>query len=113
VQVHLGWPAFAAAYRAELEQWPLRTRLAVVHQIVGWLRTAPTVTVLSFERSLSCEQMRLAAEHLDDPGPAWAQRHVFRDWLVSLLDSREPPGVANVRTEPGGAVQRGKLVTGG
>lgn len=39
--LHLGWPAFAAAYRAELEQQLFRTRLAVARQIAAWLRAVP------------------------------------------------------------------------
>ena len=30
--IHLGWPDFAAGYRAELEEWPSLTRLAVARQ---------------------------------------------------------------------------------
>jgi hypothetical protein len=52
---HLGWPAFAAAYRAELEAWPCHTRLAIAQQIAAWLHTAPTVTILSFEHRTPAE----------------------------------------------------------
>jgi hypothetical protein len=80
--LHLGWPAFAAAYRAELEAWPLHTRLAIARQVAAWLRSAPTVTILSFERRPPTES---TAE-------CWAQRDVFRDWLRSLLPLAVPLG---------------------
>lgn len=75
-----GWPAFAAAYRAELEAWPFLTRFAVARQVAGWLRTSPTVTILSFER-------RMPAGSTAD---CWSQRDIFRDWLVSLLPLARP-----------------------
>lgn len=70
-----GWPTFAAAYRAELEEWPFLTRFAVARLVVGWLRTNPTVTILSFER-------RVPEGSTAD---CWSQRDVFREWLVSVL----------------------------
>jgi hypothetical protein len=88
-QQHLGWPAFAAAYRAELEEWPLSTRLAVAQQVVAWLRAAPSVTILSFERS--------PTSALNAPD-GWAQRHIFRAWLRTLLPLTLPPGVLTRRT---------------
>jgi hypothetical protein len=75
-----GWPAFAAAYRAELEAWPFHTRLAVVRQIAARLRTVDTVTILSFE-------LRTPEGSTPD---YWAQRHVFCDWLRSLLPLAMP-----------------------
>jgi hypothetical protein len=94
---HLGWPAFAAAYRAELETWPILTRLAVARQVVAWLRTAPTVTVLSFERRTP----------QGSPPDCWAQRHIFRDWLRSLLPLAIPLGAAQVRTAVDGMLRGG------
>jgi hypothetical protein len=83
--IHLGWPTFAAAHRAELEAWPLLTRLAVALQIVGWLRAFDTVTVLSFER-----------RRPEDSTPeCWAQRHVFCDWVCGLLPLARPLGASS------------------
>jgi hypothetical protein len=82
--LHLGWPAFAAAYRAELEAWPSHTRLAVARQVASWLRTAPTVTILSFE----------SGPPAGSTSKCWAQRHVFREWLRSLLPLALPLGAA-------------------
>jgi hypothetical protein len=98
--VHLGWPAFAASYRAELEAWPLLTRLAVARQLVGWLRAFDAVTILSFERRTP-----------EDSAPeCWAQRHVFHDWLCGLLPLARPlgasPGRAPHETWGGGGGQR-------
>ena len=84
--IHLGWPDFAAAYRAELEEWPFHTRLAVARQVVTWLRTAPTVTILSFE-----DRPREGST-----ADCWAQRHVFRDWLRSLLPLAIPLGATRL-----------------
>jgi hypothetical protein len=80
----LGWPDFAVAYRAELEQRPLANGLAVMHQIIVWLSTNPTVTVLSFESGMPRGEAFVGCEQRDELVP-WAQRHIFRDWLVSLL----------------------------
>jgi hypothetical protein len=80
----LGWPAFAAAYRVELERRTLPGRLAVVRQILEWLHTYRTVTVLSFEPGTPRGEALVAWEQRGEFVP-WAQRHVFRDWLVSLL----------------------------
>ena len=84
--IHLGWPDFAAAYRAELEVWPFLTRLAVARQLVTWLCTSPTITILSFE------------DHPREGSTAecWAQRHVFRDWLRCLLPLAIPMGAAQL-----------------
>lgn len=91
--LRLGWPTFAAAYHAELERWPFLTRLALARQVAGGLCTAPTVTILSFE----------PARRIPPSGAAnaWAQRHVFRDWLVSLLPLAMPLGVVHLRTAQG------------
>jgi hypothetical protein len=83
--LQLGWLAFADAYRAELECWPFLTQMAVARQIAEWLHSAPTVTILSFER-------RIPPSNTHD---AWAQRHVFRDWLVSLLPLAVPLAVSS------------------
>lgn len=77
------WPAFAAAYRAELEDWPSHSRLAIARQIVAWLRDYETVTILSFE-------VRTPANSTPD---CWAQRHIFRDWLRELLPLAAPLSV--------------------
>jgi hypothetical protein len=86
--LHLGWPAFAAAYRAELEAWPFHTRLHSALQIAAWLRTAPTVTILSFE----------TRPPADSTATCWAQRHVFRDWLRTLLPLALPLGARQAVT---------------
>jgi len=78
------WSMFAAAYRAELEQCSLVERLGVLHQIVAWLCQYPTVTVLSFESGTPKGEALLAWEQCRD-FVSWAQRHIFREWLVSLL----------------------------
>ena len=60
----------------------------MIRQVVGWLNAVPTVTILSFEREVSERGMTDDVESLDGVGSVtanWAQRHVFRDWLVSLL----------------------------
>src|SRR5579871_2964332 len=64
-----GWPAFAAAYRAELEEWPFHTRLAAARHLAAWLRTYPTVTILCFEDRISPTSTQ----------EGWAQRHIFRE----------------------------------
>jgi hypothetical protein len=76
------WPAFAAAYRAELEEWPFLTRLAVARQVAAWLRAVPTVTIL-------CGADRVPAGSTKD---CWAQRHIFRDWVRRLLPLALPLG---------------------
>lgn len=77
------WPDFAAAYRAELEDWHSHSRLAVARQIAAWLRRYETVTILSFE-------VRTPAHSTPD---CWAQRHIFRDWLCEILPLAAPLGV--------------------
>jgi len=87
-----GWPSFAAAYRAELEAWPYHTRLAVARQIVAWLRTFETVTILSCERRIPSGST-----------PAcWAQRHVFHDWLCRLLPLALPMPLSTMPFGPDG-----------
>jgi hypothetical protein len=78
-----GWPAFATAYRAELEAQPFSTRLAIARQLVAWLRHYKTVTILSFEQ-------RIPQGSAPD---CWAQRHIFRDWLCTLLPLAQPLGM--------------------
>jgi hypothetical protein len=108
-RVHLGGPAFAQAYRAELERCSLHTRLAVARQVIEWLRIAPTLTILSFERRAPHGPTLLVEEEVDGVTAGWAQRHVFRDWLVSLLASVGPLSAAHLRTERGWLLQRGLL----
>ncbi len=79
----LGWEGFAAAYRAELERWPFLVQLAVVRQIACWVCSYRTVTILSFEPSRPRGAALLAWERSGEFMP-WAQRHVFREWLLSL-----------------------------
>jgi hypothetical protein len=115
VPLQLRWPAFAAAYRAELEQCPLIRRLVVIGDIVEWLQAFPTVTVLSFEQGKlhrnEVPYHAVLADLQDQPRAhySWAQRHIFRDWLVSLLPLATVPGagsprphVAGARSEKGG-----------
>jgi hypothetical protein len=78
-QIH-GWPAFAAAYRAELEDCPFPLRFAIARRVVAWLREYETVTILSAER-------RMPKGSTPD---YWAQRYVVRDWLRSLLPLAQP-----------------------
>lgn len=83
-ELRTNWAAFAAAYRAELEQRSLAERLGVLRQILAWLRHYPTVTVLSFESGTPKGEALLAWEQRREFVP-WAQRHIFHEWLVSLL----------------------------
>jgi len=79
----LGWEGFAAAYRAELERWPFLVQWAVVRQVASWLCSFRTVTILSFEpsrpRGAALEAWQRRGEFVP-----WAQRHVFREWLLGL-----------------------------
>jgi hypothetical protein len=79
-----GWPAFAAAYRAELERRSLAERFGMLRQVLVWLHTYPSVTILSLERGMPKGEALLAWEQRGEFVP-WAQRHIFREWLVSLL----------------------------
>ncbi len=79
----LGWEGFAAAYRAELERWPFLVQLAVVRQISAWLCSYRTVTILSLEPSMPRGAALLAWERRGEFVP-WAQRHIVREWLLSL-----------------------------
>jgi hypothetical protein len=94
--LQLGWPAFAAAYRSELERRSLAERLGVLRQIVAWLCQYPTVTVLSFESGTPQGEALVAWEQHQEFVP-WAQRHILREWLVSLLPQAGPGrgGVGN------------------
>jgi hypothetical protein len=78
----LGWEAFAAAYRAELDRWPRLAHLAVLRQIALWLQTFETVTLLSFEPSMP-RGAALAAWRERGEFVPYAQRHILRDWLLS------------------------------
>jgi hypothetical protein len=102
----LGWEGFAAAYRAELERWPFVAQLAVVRQIAVWLCNYRTVTILSFEPSWPRGAALEAWERRGESVP-WAQRHVFRDWLLGL----PPVEVCLVGGVP--ALQRTVLVEAG
>jgi hypothetical protein len=79
----LGWEGFAAAYRAELERWPFLVQLAVVRQVAVWLCSYRTVTILSFEPSMPRGAALEAWKQRGEFVP-WAQRHVFREWLLHL-----------------------------
>jgi hypothetical protein len=79
----LGWEGFAAAYRGELERWPFLVQVAVVRQIAAWLCSYRTVTILSFEPSWPRGAALEAWERRGEFVP-WAQRHVFREWLLGL-----------------------------
>jgi hypothetical protein len=100
----LGWEGFAAAYRAELERWPFLVQLAVVRQIATWLCSYRTVTILSFEPSMP-RGAALAAWKQRGEFVPWAQRHVFREWLLRL-----PPIELCVVGAP--APERGAVVKG-
>jgi hypothetical protein len=78
----LGWSAFAAAYRTELDGWPRLARLAVVRQIALWLRTFETVTLLSFEPSLPRGAALVAWQERGEVVP-YTQRHILRNWLLA------------------------------
>jgi hypothetical protein len=78
----MGWEAFAAAYRAELDRWPCLAHVAAIHQISRWLQTFQTVTLLSFEPSLP-RAAALAAWRERSEFVLYSQRHILRDWLVS------------------------------
>jgi hypothetical protein len=81
-RLRLGWEAFAAAYRAELDRWPRLAHLAVAQQIARWLDTFETVTILSFESSMPHGETLIAWEQCGEFQP-YTQRHVFRDWLLT------------------------------
>jgi hypothetical protein len=108
--ITLGWPTFAAAYRAELEQRSLSCRLDVLCHILMWLRTYRTVTVLSFESGTPKDEAFFPWQQRGKLVP-WAQRHICRDWLVSLLPLAASPGARQVRM-PAGA-HMGHLLGGG
>ena len=78
----LGWEAFAAAYRAELDRWPHLAHVVVVQQISRWLQTFETVTILSFESSMP-RGAALAAWTQRGAVRPYTQRQVFRDWLLT------------------------------
>lgn len=82
--LQLGWPAFAAAYRAELDRWPFQIRLALARQIVAWLCMVPSLTILSFERPRRTQSRETAH------GENWAQRHIFRQWVLDQLPLAAP-----------------------
>src|SRR5262249_50415651 len=77
VPLQLGWSAFAAAYRAELEQQPFLTCLSVIRKVVGWLQVVPTLTILSFERGTP--ERGAPDEVVRSAKETWAQRHIFRE----------------------------------
>jgi hypothetical protein len=98
-----GWTALAAAYRAELEGRPLADRFGVLRQVLAWLHDYPSVTILSFERAMPKGDALLAWEQRGEFVP-WAQRHIFREWLVSLLPlAGSAPGAGVVTRAGGGA----------
>jgi hypothetical protein len=77
----LGWDGFATAYRAELDRWPRLAHVAVIQQIARWLQTFETVTILSFESSASRGAALTAWQEQGEFRP-YAQRHIFREWLL-------------------------------
>ena len=77
----LGGTASPAAYRAELDRWPRLAHVAVVQQIARWLQTFETVTILSFESSAP-RGAALTAWHEQGAFRPYAQRHIFREWLL-------------------------------
>jgi hypothetical protein len=95
------WTAFAAAYQAELDQRSLAEQLGVLRQIVAWLRQYPTLTILSFESRTPKGEALVAWEQRGEFLP-WAQRHIFREWLVSLLLLAGPGRRGGVRSTFGG-----------
>jgi uncharacterized protein YeaO (DUF488 family) len=78
----VGWEAFAAAYRVELDRWPRLAHVAAVQQIARWLQTFDTVTLLSFEPSMP-RGAALAAWRERSEFIPYTQRHILRDWLLS------------------------------
>jgi uncharacterized protein YeaO (DUF488 family) len=81
-QQRMGWEAFAAAYRAELDCWSHLAHIAAIHQIARWLQTFETVTLLSFEPSMP-RGAALAAWRERGEFIPYAQRHILRDWLLT------------------------------
>jgi len=79
----LGWEGFVAAYRAELEACPEWKRLGIVRHVARWLESHRTLTILSFEPGMPRGEALAAWERYGAFAP-WAQRHVFRDWLLDL-----------------------------
>ena len=71
-----GWDAFTARYRAELQDHSRATYLGALIQIGIWLKTYPTVTLLSLE-------------HIPFDGEAHgrSQRHILRAWLLGQAES--------------------------
>jgi hypothetical protein len=72
-RLHLGWEAFAQAYRAELEALPPRVHLELVWQIGTWLRFHRSVAILSHERVPDGDELG-----------GHTQRRILREWLLSL-----------------------------
>jgi hypothetical protein len=98
------WTEFAAAYRAELEQRSLAEQLGGLRQIVAWLCQYPTLTILSFESGMPKGEALAAWEQRREFLP-WAQRHIFREWLISLLPLAGP-GRRGVGDTPRGGERR-------
>jgi len=98
----LGWDSFAAAYRAELDAAPEWLRRGTVRRVLAWLQDHPTLTILSFEPGMPRGEALRAWEERGAFVP-WAQRHVFRAWLLAL-----PPVVVHrrVATRPVGMAER-------
>jgi hypothetical protein len=78
----LGWEAFAAAYRAELDHWPHLVHVAALHQIARWLQTFETVTLLSFESSMPRGAALIAWQQRGEFQP-YTQRHILLQWLLT------------------------------
>jgi hypothetical protein len=98
----LGWEGFAHAYRAELDRWPFLVQLEVVCQIAWWLRTYRSVTILYFEPGMPRGPALLACQQRGE-FVLWAQRHIVREWLLSL-----PPVRVQGRMGAGGQSEEGR-----
>jgi uncharacterized protein YeaO (DUF488 family) len=66
---------FASAYRAELDALPDHVWLGAAVQLTAWLRQAPSVTLLSFERTSDPSARRRML----------TQRQILRGWLLGQL----------------------------
>lgn len=77
--LHLGWDAFATAYRAELDALGERTRHLVRAELAQLLRYHRRVVLLSSERALYGIELQ-----------ARTQRRLFKDWVLGHpLDLRD------------------------
>jgi uncharacterized protein YeaO (DUF488 family) len=77
---------FARAYRTELGALPLSSWYRALLQLAEWLRTYPTVTLLSYERVPSCLERQTVT-----------QRSVLRTWLLSAPSPQSSTSEEGVR----------------